>query len=235
MSVISGVVGASAAKSSARTQAGAAETAAETAAATQLEMFEKGAELTAPWRKVGEEALGTLQEKIADGPGEFEASPGYDFRVSEGQKAIERSASARGGVLSGAAGKALTRFGQDYATSDYDNFLRRYYEELTPLQSLAGVGQSTASQTAGQAGATGAGVANTQLRGGLAAGEALAGGEINRANAITGAMQSGTSNALLAYDQYNKYKTGAAAATATNAVASNVGRSESFELAKLLA
>ncbi|MCK4826846.1 hypothetical protein KA005_64520, partial [bacterium] len=93
-----------------------------------------------PWRKAGTDALGQLQTKISAGPGEFEESPGYQFRLGEGQKAIERGAAARGGALSGAAVKAGMRYGQQFATQDYDNFLRRYYESMNPLERMSGQG-----------------------------------------------------------------------------------------------
>jgi hypothetical protein len=233
MSVVSGIVGADAAGDAADTQASAANAAAamqlevaKLAIASQEKMFERGVELTDPWRTAGKNALATLQGKISAGPGDYTKSPGYDFRLAEGQKAMERSAAARGGLLSGAAGKAMERYGQDYATQDYDNYLRRYYESLTPLQSLAGVGQSTASQTAGAAGSLGAGIANTQMQAGnaaaagiLGAGQANAAGQINQANAITGSLQSGMNNALLGYDLWKKWQAPAAAAGIASAAA----------------
>jgi hypothetical protein len=197
MSVISGIVNADASRSAANTQADAATNAAKSAEKTQLEMYYQGRTDTAPWRKVGEEALNTLTAKVNAGPGAYTKSPGYDFRLGEGTKAIERSAAARGGVLGGSTLKALTRFGQDYATNDYQNFLANYYNSLTPLQSLAGVGQTTASQNAVQgnqvAGQIGANTVNT----GLAAGNALATGQINQANSISGALNSGANNYLM--------------------------------------
>ncbi len=99
-----------------------------------------------PWYQAGTDALGKLQEKIDSGPGEFEESPGYQFRLEEGQKAIERSAAARGGVLSGAAIKAGMRYNQDFATNDYDNFLRRYYESMQPLERMSGQGMTAGTQ-----------------------------------------------------------------------------------------
>lgn len=163
---------------------------------------------------------------LTAGPGEFEESPGYQFRLGEGQKALERGAAARGNLLGGATAKALTRYGQDYATSDYDNFLRRYYDSLKPWQSLAGIGQTSATAAAGQAGTFGANVGQTLLSGGSAAaqnaiaagnaiatgatstgqalgtgamgvGQALAGGQINQANALTGALGGGINNYLM--------------------------------------
>ena len=124
-------------------RANLAESQARTEAATK-----KAQEYMNPWREAGTDALGKLQAKIDAGPGEFEKSPGYEFRLAEGQKAIERSAAARGGVLSGAAVKAGMKYGQDFATNDYDNFLRRYYESMEPLERMSGQGMN-ASQIMG--------------------------------------------------------------------------------------
>ena len=98
---------------------------------------------TDAWRLAGLEALEKLQGKLDAGPGEFTEDPGYQFRLQEGQKALERSAAARGGLLSGATGKGLVRYGQDFATQEYDNFLKRYYDSLAPLQQMSGVGVNT--------------------------------------------------------------------------------------------
>lgn len=56
---------------------------------------------------------------------DFTATPSYQFRLSEGEKALERSAAARSGVLSGAQVKALMKYGQDMATQEFDNVLNR--------------------------------------------------------------------------------------------------------------
>jgi hypothetical protein len=156
-------------------------------------MFYKGREDTAPWRKAGENALTKLVSKVNAGPGKYTASPGYEFRVAEGEKAIERSAAAKGGLFSGRTGKELTRFGQDYATADYQNFLDNYYKSLTPYQSLAGVGQTTASQDAANGNAVAANIAGNTIN----AGNAAASGYINQANAVSGAANSGMNNFLM--------------------------------------
>ena len=136
---------------------------------------------------------GSLLDKIQKGPGEFTKSPGYDFRLSEGVKTRERGASARGNLLSGAEAKELTRYGQDYATNDFDNFLRRYYQSLTPLQSLSGLGQTSAVQGAQMGNVVGGNVGQNYLN----AGNARASGYINNANVLTGAISSGVNNYLL--------------------------------------
>lgn len=67
----------------------------------------------------------------------FEADPGYQFRLDEGQKALERSASARGGVLNGGVLKAISRYGQDFASNEYDKAYGRNYGEFQNDRGLA--------------------------------------------------------------------------------------------------
>lgn len=106
----------------------------------------------------------------------WQADPGYAFRLSEGMKALDRQAAARGGLISGSALKAAQRYGQDMGSQEYQNAYNRYYNErsqmLNPLQSLAGVGQ-TSSNTLGTAGQNyAANVGNALINQGYAAGNA---------------------------------------------------------------
>jgi len=122
------------------------------------------------------------------GMSDFQADPGYAFRLSEGIKALEASRAARGGLLSGATGKALTRYGQDVASQEYGNAFNRYQTEranrLNPLAGLMTSGQAAASGQAANAGTYG------QIAGGLTTdiGAAQAAGGIGSANAITNAL-----------------------------------------------
>ena len=129
---------------------------------------------------------------------DFEADPGYGFRMSEGMKAIERSAAARGGLLSGATLKGITRFGQDTASAEYLNAFNRYQtnraNQLNPLQSLMGAGQSSANLLSNAAGQTGQGLAGSAMAGG----QATASGYMNMANAFN----QGLTGAASAYAQY---------------------------------
>jgi len=124
------------------------------------------------------------------GAEQFQADPGYAFRQSEGMKALERSAAARGGLLSGGTLKGIQRFGQDLASQEYGNAFNRYQVEraarLNPLQSLMGSGQSSANTLTGAAGQLGQGQAQSQL----AAGQARASGYVGSANALGGALGS---------------------------------------------
>jgi len=146
----------------AATESAAAQSteAANRAADLQYQQFREGVALQEPWRQAGITALNRLTPLATEytpfSYDEFTKDPGYAFRLSEGQKALERSATARGNLLSGGTLKAITRYGQDMGSQEYQNAFNRYQAERTarlqPLQSLAGVGQTTAQQmsTAGQ-------------------------------------------------------------------------------------
>jgi hypothetical protein len=185
--VVSSAIGSSAAKGAAKTQAAAADRAAE----LQNEQFQQTRQDQMPWLKAGEQALNKLipmTDYQKFGMSQFQQDPGYAFRLSEGQKALDRSAAARGGLISGAALKAAGRYGQDMASQEYQNAFNRYQIErnaqLAPLQSLAGVGQTTAAQL-GQTGAANAANVGNLITG---AGAAQAAGQIGQANAITGGL-----------------------------------------------
>lgn len=144
-------------------------------------MYQQQRKDTAPWREGGAWGINELTNMIKKGPGEFEESPGYQFRLKQGLDAIERGAAARGGQLSGAEQKALARYGQDYATSDYDNFLARYYQSLNPYQSLAGLGL-TGTGMVTNAGSNAANQMSNYLAG---AGYYQGAGTVNAANAFS--------------------------------------------------
>jgi hypothetical protein len=120
---------------------------------------------------------------------DFQQDPGYAFRLSEGQKAIERSAAARGGLQSGSALKAAARFGQDLGSQEYQNAFNRYQvnraNQLNPLQSLMGAGQSAANTLTSAAGQQGQNQASNIYN----AGQARASGYVGSANALSGALQ----------------------------------------------
>jgi hypothetical protein len=115
----------------------------------------------------------------------FTQDPGYAFRLKEGMNALNNQAAARGGLISGNALRAAQKYGQDMASQEYGNAFNRYQIErnarLAPLQSLAGVGQTTASQL-GQFGATNAANVGNMMTGAAAA---QAAGGVGAANAVT--------------------------------------------------
>ena len=183
----SAVLGAVSSRSAGKAQANAANRAAD----LQQEQFERQVELQAPWRQAGERALGKLEaasEYTPFGMAQFQADPGYGFRFEQGQKALERSAAARGGLISGNTGGALQQYGQNMASQEYQNAFNRYQAErqarLGPLQSLAGVGQ-TSVNALGQAGANYASGMGEALGAGA---QARASGYMGAANAFGGGI-----------------------------------------------
>jgi hypothetical protein len=186
----SALVGASASRSAANAQAGAAQA----GIAAQERMFDRQVELNEPWRKAGEEALNKLipltDYKKFD-MSQFQADPGYAFRLSEGMKALDRTAAARGGLLSGATLKGAQRFGQDLGSQEYQNAFNRAQIEraaqLQPLQSLAGVGQTAAGTLTNAAGQMGQNYATGYGN----MGQARASGYVGGANALTSALGTG--------------------------------------------
>lgn len=182
-SLISGM----AASDAASTQADAANRAAD----LQYKQWQESVALQEPWRKAGEQALNKLiplTDYTKFGMSQFQQDPGYQFRLSEGLKALDRQAASRGGLISGAALKAAGRYGQEAASQEYTNAFNRYQTEraaqLQPLQSLAGVGQTTAQQV----GQSGMQMAQNVGEAQAAAAQARASGYMGASNALSGGL-----------------------------------------------
>jgi hypothetical protein len=165
--------------------------AAGQSAALQEKMYRENVARQKPFYQAGVNALPELVQAskyTPFGQEQFQQDPGYGFRLAEGQKALERSAAARGGLISGGALKAAQRYGQEMGSQEYTNAFNRYQAErqarLGPLQSLTGMGQTTAN-TIGGAGQTMAGNVGEAYMGGA---NARASGYVGGANAITGGL-----------------------------------------------
>lgn len=87
------------------------------------------------------------------------SSPSYAFRRDEGQRALERSAAARGGLFSGGTGRELERYGSDFASTEFENDFNRFGQ-------LAGDGQEATGTTVNVAGQFGDAAANNAIRAG---------------------------------------------------------------------
>lgn len=192
----SSLIGGRAASKAASAQAQAASEAGD----VQREIFERQVELSKPYREAGELALNKLiplaTEYTPFGMEQFQADPGYGFRLSEGLKALERSSAAGGNLLSGSTLKGIVRYGQGTASQEFQNAFNRAQIErqarMNPLQSLAGVGQTATQQLSQQAGQFGSNMAEAIGAGG----QARASGYIGTANAVGGGL-----NQYLNYSQ----------------------------------
>lgn len=213
----SAVVGAGAGIYASNKAASAQTKAAQQAQDTQMQMFDKQTALQEPFRQGGitsqnrlMDLLGLSQNTEAQGYGsaaqpfgeaQFAEDPGYAFRLKEGMKALEHSAAARGGLISGAAMKGAQRYGQEMGSQEYMNAFNRYQTEraalLNPLQSLMGAGQTAANTLSQAAQNTGNNVSDLQTQ----AGNARASGYVGSANALTSALGNAT-NSYLGYKTY---------------------------------
>jgi len=202
----SAYLGSKAAKSAAGTQAGAADRATD----AQERMFERQVELQEPFREAGMAGqnrllslLGLGKDQSAADFGKYASAeftpeqfknyldPGYAFRMSEGIKALDRSAAARGNLMSGAQLKGINQYGQDLASQEYQNAYNRFQTSrtntLNPFASLAGVAQSSANTLGTAAGQFGQQIGNNII----GAGNAAAAGQIGSANAIASGVGQG--------------------------------------------
>lgn len=145
----------------------------------QKEMADAQREDFQPWREMGEQALNQINQGIADGsfsvdPSQYQVGdidvtqdPGYQFRMDQGIEALDKSAAARGRLLSGAQQKGVNAYAQNVASQEYQNaYARKANEQATNygrdleeknrkfniLSSLSQGGQASA---AGQAQTTG--------------------------------------------------------------------------------
>lgn len=101
----------------------------------------------------------TLNE--GDRMNSFLQSPGYQFRLSEGLRAVQASQAARGGLLSGGAMKELTTFGQGQASDEYGNYINQLF-------GLSGIGQQAANNMSNITTGIGSAMANMAYSGGMA-------------------------------------------------------------------
>ena len=244
--IIGGMASSSAARSQARSAGEATQAQRDIAdqqVALQREQYLKQLELNEPFRQAGLTGQNMLLAQLQGGPyasakfggvegydpasamrnfgaGDFQADPGYAFRLSEGLKGMNATAAARGGLLSGNALRAGQEYGQQMGSQEYQNAFNRYQANraaqaqeygnafnrfqtertntLAPLQSLAGVGQSATQQAqqAAQNYATGASGAlgnfgNAQASNIIGQGNARASGYIGGANALSGGIGQG--------------------------------------------
>lgn len=169
----------------------------------------------APWRAAGSTALGALMSAYGLGGGSgspgsagttapgaagtegakasspyggFFESPGYQWQLDQGLKAIDHSQAARGIYTSGETVKAEDRYAQGLASQDFQNY-------TSGLANIAGLGTSGTNATT----AAGTSAANNISNELIASGNARASSYANAGSAIN----SGLNNVMSAYLMQN--------------------------------
>lgn len=188
-----GVVGAAGSAYSSKQSSKAANTqaaSADRASQIQQENFEQTREDLMPYKQAGDTSLNQLMGQMTpDGyfnqaytGQDIYSDPSYQFRLQQGQDAIQSSAAAQGGLLSGATLKALQNYGQESASQEYSNAYNRFNADQTNrynrLSNLVGIGQNAAAQVGNAGAQTAQAVANNTMQGA----NALAAGQLANAN-----------------------------------------------------
>jgi hypothetical protein len=115
----------------------------------------------APFVQAGKDSLATLTGEIDEltrpfTNDDFVKDPGFEFRLAEGQKAIDNTLSRIGLTESGAAVKAATRFSQNFASNEFQNAFNRFQTTQTNrfnrLASLVDTGQQATNRLVGAKG-----------------------------------------------------------------------------------
>jgi hypothetical protein len=210
--IIGGGVGLYAANKAADTQAEAGRN----ALAFQSKQFDTAQTNFKPYMDVGSKAtytLGSLMGQNGQKPdySSFYNSPDYAFAQQQGEQGIERGANARGMNLSGGTLRDLSSFNSGLATQQYGNYYNR-------LMGLSQLGQASAAGSA-STGTTAAGQIGNTMQG---IGQSQASGIVGGANALTGSLNSGVSNSLLA-----NYLKGPSAYAGAGGVGGGIGGSTS--------
>lgn len=212
--IIAGTVGSVAAGAmsmkGASDQANAATKSSQTAIAEQQREFDLNQKNQAPWLNAGTNAVNKLQELLGLGnagsgnadygslnknfsASDFQTDPGYDFRLSQGAQALERSAAAKGSVLSGGTLKALTQYNQDFASNEYSNAYNRFQTNkatnFNQLASVSGYGQTAANQLGVTGQAAAQNIGDLTVGGATAAAAARASGYGAIGSSISSASQ----------------------------------------------
>lgn len=174
----SALIGASASKKAANAQSRAADQ----QAAVQREIYQDTKKRFEPYEQAGGQGLAAYMHEMGlgeapEGYGGFTATPGYDFRVQQGQDSVNALAGARGGLMSGRTLSDLTRFGQGIAADEYGSYMGR-------LAGLTDMGQASAGNQAQAGNAYAAGMSNALAQ----KGNAQAAGYAGMANAIQGGI-----------------------------------------------
>jgi len=173
--------------------ASAANAGAQSSIDLQRKMYEDSVARQQPFYQAGVNALpGYLQGIGPNGDlvrgftqADYQADPGYQFRLSEGQRAMAHGATpSRGGLVSGNSLKAMQDYAQNSASNEYTNAYNRYRDtQALQRNALAGVVgfAPTASSSMGAAGSNYAASAGPQMyQQGVNTGNALIAG--NQAN-----------------------------------------------------
>jgi len=164
--------------------------ATDRATAETSRQYDLGRADMAPWLSAGRTGLDKYQQSLglngdtSSVMQELQSSPGYQFRLAQGQRGLNAGLASRGGMGSGKAMNAATQYGQDYASNEYENRLNR-------LASLSSMGQGTALNQAQMGNQNAQNLSNLWTQNANAQGAAAMAGANARQSGVLGVIQAG--------------------------------------------
>ena len=186
-------------------------TASQNSLALQEKEFNAMQANLAPWLASGTNNLNTLNSLMPSlskpfSFSDYTQSPSYAWQLSQGKDALESSAAGRGGLFSGATGKAMTEYGQNLANTDYQQALNNYNAaNLNKYNMLVGLANQSAVNSANNAAQTYAnnytntamGTASSLGQLGLASGQNTANMYSNYNNMLNSSLGMGLNYSML--------------------------------------
>lgn len=168
------------------------------------DIYNEGKAATLPYREAGNQGI-TGYTNLLNNPSSITENPGYQFRFDQGAEALRRNQAATGYRGSGNQQIALQEYGQNMATSEFDNALSRYLPMVnTGLSSTnvlanmganyaSGVGQINRGLGEAAAGGTigGAAASSDMLSDILGYGAGNSGGEGNPISSVADTLKTG--------------------------------------------
>lgn len=204
-----GIVGGLIQSASQRQAASMQSDAAQRAIDLQAQINKQQMELNAPFYSAGVTGQNRLMDLLGLGANkgaadygkyakdfsmtDYQADPGYAFRLSEGMKQLGSQARAQGGSAGGRTMMGMQKYAQDMASQEYGNAFQRYQtnraNQLQPLGNLQNVGVSAANQQSATLGNYGTNVSNLLGQ----QGQAYAAGALGQGELINKSIGSGIS------------------------------------------
>lgn len=165
-SIGAALIGAGSSIYSGNQAANAAENAAQATARQHRRAVRRARNDLSPYLQGGAGAANALMAFLPK-PGQslaemVQSSPGYQFRLDQGQQQLDRFAGRAGNLFSGRALMGAQEYGQNFASNEFGNYINQ-------LNQMAGSGQNAATNlgslrmgAAGQIGAAYGNAANTR-------------------------------------------------------------------------
>lgn len=128
---------------------------------------------------------------------DFQASPAYQFNLSEGEKAINKAAAARGNYYAPGTLQDISKYSQGVASNEFQNAYSNYNTNMgniwNRLSTLSGSGQNAAAMTGTNATQVAGQIGNNMMSGA----NAQAAGQVGQANAVNSGLGSAYNNYLM--------------------------------------